>query len=73
MRLREIKQRLEDAYCNNIGVEFMHLASDDERDWLKKKFETQHDLCTQAEQRLTLERLVRFNFFQVHLWHSVLT
>jgi 2-oxoglutarate dehydrogenase E1 component len=67
LKLREIKQRLEDAYCNNIGVEFMHLASDDERDWLKKKFETQHDLCTQAEQRLTLERLVRSTKFEEFL------
>ena len=57
--LREIKKRLEDAYCGSIGVEFMHIANDEEKDWLKQKFEHQHGLSTADEQKLTLERLVR--------------
>jgi len=65
LTLREIKNRLDKAYCSNIGVEFMHLSNKDEKEWLKQKFETQQEFCTKREKRKLLARLVRYNF-QVH-------
>ena len=57
--LKEIKRRLEDAYCDTIGVDAAHIASNEEKDWIKRKFEAQHSLADKEQQRLTLSRLIR--------------
>ena len=57
--LSEIKQRLEKAYCGSIGVEFMHITSQEQKDWIRRKFETPQEYSSPDEQRLTLERVIR--------------
>ena len=57
--LKEIKKRLESAYCGSIGVEYSHIVSDEERNWIKQKFESPHKGISKERQRLTLARLVR--------------
>ncbi len=37
--LREIIQRLETVYCNNIGFEYHHIQDRDKRRWLRAKIE----------------------------------
>jgi 2-oxoglutarate dehydrogenase E1 component len=39
MTLREIRQALEETYCGSIGVEYMHIAHDEEIQWLQEKLE----------------------------------
>jgi len=65
--LGEIKKRLHEAYCGSIGVEFMHITSQEQKEWIRKKFETPHPMSTPDEQRLTLERLVRSTKFEEFL------
>lgn len=38
--LREILSRLERAYCNKIGVEFMFINSLEQCNWIRERFET---------------------------------
>ena len=59
--LGEIKARLNRAYCGSIGVEFMHITSQEQKEWIRKKFESPGgEYCTPEEQRLTLERVIRY-------------
>jgi len=38
--LSEIVRALEDTYCREIGVEYMHIQDRDQRRWLQKRMET---------------------------------
>ena len=40
MPLREIYQVLLDTYCGSIGIEYMHVAHDEEIQWLQQKMES---------------------------------
>lgn len=37
--LSEILARLKQTYCGNIGLEYMHLTSSDEKHWVQQRFE----------------------------------
>ena len=38
-RVREIVDALREVYCGTIGVEYMHTATQEERDWFRKRLE----------------------------------
>ena len=38
--LRDIIHALEETYCGSIGIEYMHIANIEERDWLQTKMES---------------------------------
>ena len=38
--LRDILQALRDTYCGSIGIEYMHIASSEEVEWIQKKLES---------------------------------
>ncbi len=38
--LREIIETLEETYCRNLGPEFMHITSFEEKQWLARRFES---------------------------------
>ena len=38
-RLRDILQLLQDTYCRNVGVEYMHIQSPQQRQWLAHRME----------------------------------
>jgi 2-oxoglutarate dehydrogenase E1 component len=40
MTLREISQALRDTYCGSIGIEYKHIANEEEVNWLQQKFES---------------------------------
>mgnify|MGYP000066451421 CR=1 FL=1 len=40
MPLREICQILKETYCGSIGIEYMHIAHNEEMEWLQKKLES---------------------------------
>ena len=40
LTLRQILERLRNTYCRSIGVEYMHIADLDIRDWLQERMES---------------------------------
>ncbi|EDW69592.1 2-oxoglutarate dehydrogenase-like, mitochondrial isoform X2 [Drosophila virilis] len=66
--LKEILNRLENVYCNKIGVEFMFINSLEQCNWIRKRFETPGVLnFTPEEKRLILARLTRATGFEAFL------
>ncbi|XP_051496732.1 2-oxoglutarate dehydrogenase complex component E1 isoform X2 [Apus apus] len=72
--LREIIRRLEMAYCQHIGVEFMFINDLEQCQWIRQKFETPGIMqFTNEEKRTLLARLVRSTRFEEFLhrkWSS---
>jgi len=64
--LRRLIAHLEDRYCGTIGVEVMHVADADERDWLLDRFERGVDRSPleRGERAHLLEQLVRAEQFE---------
>src|SRR5690606_25169748 len=56
MRLRDLIEQVEAVYCGNIGFEFNHLLSQEERLWLQERIETRLD---GGSYRLTAEQKIR--------------
>uniref|UniRef100_A0A1Q3FYP1 2-oxoglutarate dehydrogenase complex component E1 n=1 Tax=Culex tarsalis TaxID=7177 RepID=A0A1Q3FYP1_CULTA len=66
--LREILTRLEKAYCNKIGVEFMFINSLEQCNWIRERFETPNIMnYSNEEKRLILARLTRATGFEAFL------
>uniref|UniRef100_A0A3P8PXQ1 2-oxoglutarate dehydrogenase complex component E1 n=1 Tax=Astatotilapia calliptera TaxID=8154 RepID=A0A3P8PXQ1_ASTCA len=72
--LREIIYRLERAYCQHIGVEFMFINDMEQCQWIRQKFETPGVMqCTLEEKRTLLARMIqstRFEEFLQRKWSS---
>ncbi|NXE29579.1 ODO1 protein, partial [Ardeotis kori] len=72
--LREIIRRLEMAYCQHIGVEFMFINDLEQCQWIRQKFETPGIMqFNNEEKRTLLARLVRSTRFEEFLqrkWSS---
>ncbi|XP_064457718.1 2-oxoglutarate dehydrogenase complex component E1-like isoform X2 [Ornithodoros turicata] len=66
--LREILRRLENIYCNTIGVEYMFINDLDQCNWIREKFESPGiKKLTKDRKRLLLSRLVRSTKFEEFL------
>uniref|UniRef100_A0A3Q2P2J8 2-oxoglutarate dehydrogenase complex component E1 n=1 Tax=Fundulus heteroclitus TaxID=8078 RepID=A0A3Q2P2J8_FUNHE len=66
--LKEIIRRLEMAYCQHIGVEFMFINDLDQCQWIREKFETPGVMqFTLEEKRTLLARMVRSTRFEEFL------
>jgi 2-oxoglutarate dehydrogenase E1 component len=74
LKLRKILQRLEDAYCRSIGVEFMYINSLEQCNWIRKKLEPPGVMEFDKEaKRLILTRVTRswgFEAFLAKKWSS---
>ncbi|XP_053307215.1 2-oxoglutarate dehydrogenase-like, mitochondrial isoform X2 [Spea bombifrons] len=74
LSLREIIRRLEDSYCQHIGLEFMFINDVEQCQWIRQKFETPGIMkFTNEEKRTLLARLVRstrFEDFLARKWSS---
>ncbi|XP_043844023.1 2-oxoglutarate dehydrogenase-like, mitochondrial [Dromiciops gliroides] len=74
LSLREIIKRLENTYCQHIGLEFMFINDVEQCQWIRQKFETPGVMkCTNEEKRTLLARLVRstrFEDFLARKWSS---
>ncbi|XP_030213982.1 oxoglutarate (alpha-ketoglutarate) dehydrogenase a (lipoamide) isoform X3 [Gadus morhua] len=72
--LKDIIQRLEMAYCQHIGVEFMFINDLEQCQWIRQKFETPGIMqFTPEEKRTLLARTVRSTRFEEFLqrkWSS---
>ena len=67
MLLRDVLGVLRDAYCRNVGVEYMHISAPDERRWLQERVERVHDKPTRAEQKYILSKLNAAESFETFL------
>ncbi|HET9255629.1 MAG TPA: 2-oxo acid dehydrogenase subunit E2, partial [Pseudonocardiaceae bacterium] len=67
MHLREVLGVLRDAYCRNIGVEYMHISAPDERRWLQERVERVHEKPSRAEQKYILSKLNAAESFETFL------
>ena len=67
--LREIMQVLKDTYCGKIGVEFLHMASPDEKSWIQQRIEAprNHTEFTVNGKRAILQRLTAAESFEKFL------
>jgi 2-oxoglutarate dehydrogenase E1 component len=70
--LREIIQRLEETYCNSIGVEFTHVEDPAERIWLQRRMEsTKNRLEIGHDQQLRiLNKLTEAEIFEQFIHRS---
>ncbi|XP_026153421.1 2-oxoglutarate dehydrogenase, mitochondrial isoform X4 [Mastacembelus armatus] len=72
--LREIIRRLEAAYCQHIGVEFMFINDVEQCQWIRQKFETPGVMQFSLEEKRTLLgrmiRSTRFEEFLQRKWSS---
>lgn len=70
--LREILTRLEQAYCGNIGYEYMHIPDREKCNWLRERIETQTKTEYSRERReVILDRLMwstQFENFLATKW-----
>jgi 2-oxoglutarate dehydrogenase E1 component len=67
--LKEIVARLKAAYCQSVGVEYMHLQDPEERRWLRERMEPSGNRTALAaeERRRIWERLGRAAVFEQFL------
>uniref|UniRef100_A0A2K6DAH2 2-oxoglutarate dehydrogenase complex component E1 n=1 Tax=Macaca nemestrina TaxID=9545 RepID=A0A2K6DAH2_MACNE len=75
LSLREIIRRLENTYCQHIGLEFMFINDVEQCQWIRQKFETPGVMQFSSEEKRTLlARLVRsmsrFEDFLARKWSS---
>nr|XP_020443063.1 2-oxoglutarate dehydrogenase, mitochondrial-like isoform X3 [Monopterus albus] len=74
LSLREIIHRLEMAYCQHIGVEFMFINDVEQCQWIRQKFETPGVMQFSLEEKRTLLgrviRSTRFEEFLQKKWSS---
>ncbi|XP_004074658.1 2-oxoglutarate dehydrogenase, mitochondrial isoform X1 [Oryzias latipes] len=74
LTLREIIRRLEMAYCQHIGVEFMFINDVEQCQWIRQRFETPGIMqFTVEEKRTLLARMIRSTRFEEFLqrkWSS---
>ncbi|MGH3882740.1 MAG: multifunctional oxoglutarate decarboxylase/oxoglutarate dehydrogenase thiamine pyrophosphate-binding subunit/dihydrolipoyllysine-residue succinyltransferase subunit [Pseudonocardiaceae bacterium] len=67
MKLRDVLGVLRNAYCRNVGVEYMHILAPDERQWLRERVERVHDHPSRAEQKYILNKLNAAESFETFL------
>ncbi|XP_065318343.1 2-oxoglutarate dehydrogenase complex component E1-like isoform X2 [Gordionus sp. m RMFG-2023] len=66
--LKDIISRLEEVYCQHIGLEFMFINNIEQCDWIRSKFETPGvTKIGDDEKKLILKRLTRSTGFEEFL------
>ncbi len=72
--LREIIQTLQETYCGNIGVEFLHIQDPDQKAWIQRRIEGIHNQTsfTERGKKAILERLIEAEGFEqfLHTKHT---
>ena len=64
--LRDIVDRLRATYCGNIGVEYMHITSVEEKNWIQERIESieNHTEFSKTGKVTILERLTEAESFE---------
>jgi 2-oxoglutarate dehydrogenase E1 component len=67
MKLRNILGVLRDTYCRTVGIEYMHIQSPEEREWIQSHVEREHEKLDRDEQLHILHRLNSAEAFETFL------
>lgn len=67
MKLRDILGVLRDTYCRTVGIEYMHIQSPEEREWIQSHVEREHEKVSREEQLRILHRLNSAEAFETFL------
>jgi 2-oxoglutarate decarboxylase len=67
MKLRDILGVLRDSYCRRTGVEYMHIQSPEERNWIAARVERKYTKPAHDEQAHILNRLNAAEAFETFL------
>ncbi|NUT22654.1 MAG: multifunctional oxoglutarate decarboxylase/oxoglutarate dehydrogenase thiamine pyrophosphate-binding subunit/dihydrolipoyllysine-residue succinyltransferase subunit [Hamadaea sp.] len=67
MKLRDILGVLRDSYCRRTGVEYMHIQSPEERNWIASRVERKYTKPSKEEQAHVLNRLNAAEAFETFL------
>ncbi|MDE3720952.1 multifunctional oxoglutarate decarboxylase/oxoglutarate dehydrogenase thiamine pyrophosphate-binding subunit/dihydrolipoyllysine-residue succinyltransferase subunit [Nocardiopsis sp. N85] len=67
MKLRDILGVLRDTYCRTVGIEYMHIQSPEEREWIQAHVEREHEKLERDEQLHILHRLNSAEAFETFL------
>ncbi len=67
LTLREILEQLRDAYCRNVGVEYMHLQDPAQRAWFQERLERPYRKPSTEEQLQILYKLNEAEAFETFL------
>jgi probable 2-oxoglutarate dehydrogenase E1 component DHKTD1 len=60
IHLKKLEQELQELYCGNVGVEFSHVKSEEELEWLVENFErTQREVVNADAKREIAELLLQ--------------
>ncbi|MBL8734816.1 MAG: multifunctional oxoglutarate decarboxylase/oxoglutarate dehydrogenase thiamine pyrophosphate-binding subunit/dihydrolipoyllysine-residue succinyltransferase subunit, partial [Planctomycetes bacterium] len=67
--LREIQETLHLTYCRHVGAEFMHIADQEQRNWLRERMEgnRNEEALSPAVQLQILDKLVEAEAFEQFL------
>lgn len=67
MKLRDVLGVLRDTYCRTVGIEYMHIQSPEEREWIQSHIEREHEKLDRDEQLHILHRLNSAEAFETFL------
>ncbi|GAA1070556.1 multifunctional oxoglutarate decarboxylase/oxoglutarate dehydrogenase thiamine pyrophosphate-binding subunit/dihydrolipoyllysine-residue succinyltransferase subunit [Nocardiopsis composta] len=67
MKLRDILGVLRDTYCRTVGIEYMHIQSPEEREWIQAHVEREHEKLDHDDQLRILRRLNSAEAFETFL------
>ncbi|MDH4120484.1 MAG: 2-oxoglutarate dehydrogenase E1 component [Deltaproteobacteria bacterium] len=64
--LKDIVQRLREVYCGTLGVEYMYLRSDAEREWFRRRMEDpgEDTPLTTPQRKYLLEQITQAEMFE---------
>jgi 2-oxoglutarate dehydrogenase E1 component len=61
---REILDRLRDAYCRKMGVEYMYISSPEQKNWLQRRVEREPDVLDNRDKERILRKLSEAQEFE---------
>ncbi|MCP2326809.1 2-oxoglutarate dehydrogenase E1 component [Hamadaea flava] len=67
LKLRDVLGVLRDSYCRRTGVEYMHIQSPEERNWIAARVERKYAKPSKEEQAHVLNRLNAAEAFETFL------
>ncbi|MDR6875265.1 MULTISPECIES: multifunctional oxoglutarate decarboxylase/oxoglutarate dehydrogenase thiamine pyrophosphate-binding subunit/dihydrolipoyllysine-residue succinyltransferase subunit [Microbacterium] len=67
MKLRDVLGVLRDTYCRTVGIEYMHIADHEQREWFQRKLEVKYVKPDHDEQLRILRKLNEAEAFETFL------
>ncbi|MDR1236688.1 MAG: multifunctional oxoglutarate decarboxylase/oxoglutarate dehydrogenase thiamine pyrophosphate-binding subunit/dihydrolipoyllysine-residue succinyltransferase subunit, partial [Propionibacteriaceae bacterium] len=65
--MRDILGILRNSYCRTIGLEYMHIADNEQRDWIQERFERPYKSLPREEHLRILDKLNEAEVFETFL------